>query len=599
MSRSTSRPGSAAVWSICGAALVFAAVAGLFVGPAGWEAAGSDAIRTLRVLRSGGAAATGACLGLAGLWLQSTTRNPLADPYLLGTSAGATLTVVASLTVAGALGLGAVLTVWTPALALIGALLASSLAMRIGLRAGGSPDRVVLAGLVITAFAGAATSLLLYRADDAGLRAATQWLMGGVVVQTPTELLLPLLVVVIGAGVAKRDAAQLDAMQLGRDAARGVGVDAAGMERRGAWIAAVLTAFAVALAGIVGFVGLLVPHGARALFGGRHDRLVPAVTLGGAAFLLGVDLLCRVAMAPAELPIGIPTALAGVPVLIGLFGGLAARAGLVRIVPPRRTGAAVGAPADARGDATARLAADGVSIGLDGGPRIVRAAEFRLPPGSLCVLLGPNGAGKSTLLRALAGALPADGAILDDSIPRPPGGAVSAERVVWLPQRVELPPGATVRELAGLPVALSDAPATALAAALADAGAAELADRPLQSLSGGQLQRALLAMALARPAPLLLLDEPTAALDPIAADDVFARLAAIASRRDATILAATHDLHAALHHAAIVLVLDGDGALRCVERSAHAALTEALAAAFGDGPASRTIVAALASSAPV
>ncbi|MEY3012809.1 MAG: hypothetical protein RIT45_1544 [Pseudomonadota bacterium] len=579
-----------AVWLVGAVALALCGVAGLLVGPAGLEAVASEAILELRALRSLGAALTGAALGLGGLWLQATTRNPLADPYLLGTSAGATLAVVAALTLAAGVGLGAALAPATPLLALGGALAASTLAMRVGLRAGGSPDRVVLAGLVLTAFAGAATSLLLYRADDASLRAATQWLMGGVVVQSRAELVLPALAVGLGTWAAQRAAAGLDVMLLGRDAARGVGVDAAGLERRGAIWAAVLTAFAVAIAGIVGFVGLLVPHGARALVGGAHARLVPATALGGAAFLLAVDILCRVALAPAELPIGIPTALAGVPVLIGLFGGLRRGVGLARLQAPATARAAADSSQrdthPTGGAKPARLDVDGLQVGFGQRP-VLRAVRFSLPAGCLVALVGPNGAGKSTLLRALAGAQTSQGRVLDDGEPRAPGGVVQAERVVWLPQRVELPPGQTVRGLVGLPLAVAgeaDAQSeAALRRALERAGATAYTDRPLHTLSGGQLQRALLAMTLVRPAPLLLLDEPTAALDPVAAAEAFATLAEVARTEDRTIVAASHDLHAALAHADRLLVLDANGQLHCIDAADTDRCGAALRAAFGDG----------------
>lgn len=612
------KPSEAVIWGISAFALVAAVTGGLLIGPASlppltvWHAllglatdAGGDiaasvghgadsAIVYLRLLRSVGAGLTGACLGLAGLLLQSTTRNPLADPYLLGTSAGATLAIVAATTLAGGLGLAGLLGPLEPLLALIGALAATSLAFRIGAGAGGAPDRIVLAGLVLTAFAGAAASLLLYRADDASLRAATQWLMGGVVVTSPWQLFLPLVLIVVATVWASAHAAGLDALLLGPDAARGVGVDTERLERRGTWLAAGLTAFAVALAGIVGFVGLLVPHGARALVGSDHRRLIPATALGGAAFLLAVDILCRVAMAPAELPIGIPTALGGVPVLVALLG--AAHAGVRQQAPaldrrgrqrrhasPTRNSGRDPAPA---GDiaAVAGLRVVGLGVHFEG-VDLLRDVHLDLACGELTVLVGPTGAGKSTLLRALAGAVWSEGTIDVHGVPRIAGNAAGSDALTWLPQRVELPRGATVAHLVGLPLRLDGGASTdhqpLIDAALHRFGLNDMAHRLLTSLSGGQLQRALLAMALAKPTPLVLLDEPTAALDVVSAHAVLQDLARLAHEQGRIVVVASHDLNAALAIADRIVAIADGRVVGCARTDDGPGREGALVAAFG------------------
>lgn len=559
------------------------------------------AIAALRLTRAAAAGIVGASLGLSGLLLQTATRNALADPYLLGTSGGATLSAVALLTLAHAAGLGELLGRAEPLLALVGALAAASLAIRLGQARGGGSERVILAGLVITAFAGAMTSLLLARADDAGLRAATQWLMGGVAVADPADLVLPALSLVAVGGAALVAADRLDALRLGLDAARGLGVAARQVERRAVLGAAVLAAVAVALAGIVGFVGLLVPHGARALVGASHRRLLPVVLLGGAAFLIAVDALCRLVVSPAELPIGIPTALAGVPLLLSLlrrpagapksqvapiasaaYSGAEDRAA----VPARPLSLGGGAPP---GEETP-LACRDLAVTLDG-VQVLRAVDLSLPKGALVALVGRNAAGKSTLLRALAGALPGDeagaavtGTVFDHGAPRRTSPSAVAPGIGWLPQQVELDGAMTAQELVDLALRLDGVAPNELDVrrrlTLAAVDAEALAGRPLGSLSGGQRQRALLAMALARATPTLLLDEPTAALDRAAAAEVMRWLADLASAEGRLVVASSHDLQAVCAYADVIVVV-ADGGARGYAPD-DPALAAALDEVFGD-----------------
>ncbi len=562
------------------------------------------AIAALRLTRAAAAGIVGAALGLSGLLLQTATRNALADPYLLGTSGGATLSAVALLTLAHAVGLGDLLGRAEPLLALVGALAAATLAIRIGQARGGGSERVILAGLVITAFAGAMTSLLLARADDAGLRAATQWLMGGVAVADPSTLLLPALALAIIAAGALSAADRLDALRLGLDAARGLGVAARAVERRAVLGAAVLAAVAVALAGIVGFVGLLVPHGARALVGASHRRLLPVVLLGGAAFLIAVDALCRFVVSPAELPIGIPTALAGVPLLLSLLRRPGAA--ILPSAPPASqadpeghapaaaspvNGAHAGsaAPSAAAGLAAAPLACRDLGVALDG-VTVLSGVNLTLPGAALVALVGRNAAGKSTLLRALAGALSGgepgatvSGVVFDHGAPRHTPPAAVAPGIAWLPQLVELEGAMTVEELVELALRLDavspvDQPARRRAA-LAAFDAEALAGRALGTLSGGQRQRALLAMALARSAPTVLLDEPTAALDRAAAAEVMRFLAELAEVEGRLVVVSSHDL-AAVRACADVIVVVADGSARSFGAD-DPALEAALDGAFG------------------
>ncbi len=548
----------------------------------------------VRMPRALGSFLVGACLSLAGVLLQAATRNPIADPYLVGTSAGATLAavlvapVVITASAAAGLSADAVLPWAQPAAALVGALLSVSLAFAIA-RAGGPlrPERVLLAGLVLTAFAGAATSFALYQLSDMRLRAATQWLMGGVSVPSAWAT-LPGALALCGAmafGVAR--APQLNALGLGADAARGLGVDEPRLGRNALWWSSALAAVAVSLAGIIGFVGLLVPHGLRAILGRDHRALVPAAAWAGGAFLCWMDAIARIVVAPAELPVGILTALAGCPVLVVLLGVVRTRkAPMVAELPLLPQGHQ---PTEI--DAAMLSCTDLTVVHPGESMPALSAVTLALAPGRLVVVLGPNGSGKTTLLRALAGLLPPrSGRVLDAQVPRQ--GPPDPRHLAFLPQSPRAEPGLSVRELVALGRTawltgharlqwwgdLDAEGARAVDAALASLQLTASAEAPLETLSGGQQQRAFVAMALAQTTPVLLLDEPAAALDLPQADRLLRGLRQRTRANGTLIVVAIHDLQLALTHADLVIVLK-EG--RVVDCAAPARILASLDVAFG------------------
>ena len=275
-----------------------------------WSAlSSSDIIRSLRLPRAVLAFLVGGALGLAGAALQALVRNPLADPLLLGLSGGA--------------GLGAVLAialhlagVWAlPLAAFAGALLAMALVYRLGLAGDAEPDPrvLILAGVAVGAFTGALTTAIVSVASAAELRNAFLWLWGGLsgaswdaVLVVAIYLPLPILALLAAAR-------PLDLLALGEEPARYLGADVAPLKRRVYLAASLLTAVAVAVSGVIGFVGLIVPHAMRTVFGHQHRALLPAAFLGGGILLVLADTIARVAIAPRELPVGIVTALIGVP----------------------------------------------------------------------------------------------------------------------------------------------------------------------------------------------------------------------------------------------------------------------------------------------
>ena len=262
----------------------------------------------------------GGALGCAGATLQGVVRNPLADPTLVGVSGGAALGAVAVFVFGGSWLVHAELGAWlVPAAAFGGALVTTRLAMRLA-RVDGATSGItlLLAGIGLAALTGAAVGVMIYLADDAALRSITFWSLGSlggatwpvVAVATPPIMLAIVLLPRLGN--------DLDRLALGELEARHVGVDVDRVIRRATILCALAVGAAVATCGTIGFVGLVVPYLARAVLGPGHRALVPACTLGGALLLVVGDLIARTIVAPAELPVGIVTALAGAPVLLAI-----------------------------------------------------------------------------------------------------------------------------------------------------------------------------------------------------------------------------------------------------------------------------------------
>ena len=266
--------------------------------------------------------AVGAVLALSGVAMQGLFRNPLADPGLVGVSAGAALG--AALAIVGAALLDGVPAAWEPYLlslfAFAGGLGMALLVYRLGRRDGRTHiATMLLAGIALTALAGALVGLLSYLADDTALRSLTFWNLGSLSGASYARL-WPLLLITFGVALwLPRRAGALNALLLGESEARHLGFDVERIKRELVFCTALGVGAAVAAAGLVGFVGLLVPHLVRLLVGPDHRVVLPAAALAGASLLLLADLAARLLIAPAELPIGIVTALLGAPLFLYLL----------------------------------------------------------------------------------------------------------------------------------------------------------------------------------------------------------------------------------------------------------------------------------------
>jgi iron complex transport system permease protein len=267
----------------------------------------------LRMPRVLAAAAVGAGLALCGVVMQALTRNPLADPYLLGLSSGASVGAVVVIV----LGVGLLL----PVAAFAGALVALAATLALANAAGAlTPTRTVLAGLAVSAVFAAITSLVIFwSATGDSYREILNWLLGSLAgADWASVALAGGAVVVIGVPLLA-SARTLDAFAFGDTAAAALGVH---VGRSRAWLlvgTALLTGALVAVSGAIGFVGLILPHAVRLLVGSRHRALLPLSALAGAIFLVWADTAARTLFDPRELPVGIVTALVGGPVFAVLM----------------------------------------------------------------------------------------------------------------------------------------------------------------------------------------------------------------------------------------------------------------------------------------
>lgn len=282
--------------------------------PAGtWEVSTETIVMELRLPRVLGAMAVGAGLGISGAVLQGLLRNPLADPYVLGTASGAAFGAAVGVLLpiqAALLGFGV-----ASILAFAGALAAVAFVVRLAGAGADSRASVLLVGYAVGSVLAAGLALAMYLSGD-HLRRIVTWILGSFANVTWAQVVIGAPIVVIGSLLIVARARSLDALLLGDDAAAHLGIDVRRERRILLALAALVTAAGVAMAGLIGFVGLVVPHVVRLVTGPAARSVLPLSALAGAAFLVGADLVARI---PGELPVGIVTAIVGVPVFVVLL----------------------------------------------------------------------------------------------------------------------------------------------------------------------------------------------------------------------------------------------------------------------------------------
>jgi iron complex transport system permease protein len=282
-----------------------------------WSQGREAIVWNIRFPRAILAMMVGAGLAIVGASLQAVTRNPLADPHLLGISSGGAFGAIFALLHSG-LFLGA-LTV--PLLAFFGALAATLIVLGVSrLADASSADRLVLAGVAVSFIIMAAANGLIFLGDPRASHTVVFWMLGGLGLAQWDQLIYPLVILILcGAWLTLRTT-QLNAMTIGDETAATLGIAVARFRLIVFVIGALITGVMVAFSGIIGFVGLMVPHIARMLVGGDYTRVLPASALVGAIFLLWADIAARTVMAPEDMPIGIVTGIVGGMFFVWLLG---------------------------------------------------------------------------------------------------------------------------------------------------------------------------------------------------------------------------------------------------------------------------------------
>ncbi|HVU57586.1 MAG TPA: iron ABC transporter permease [Puia sp.] len=270
-------------------------------------------IRLPRILL---AALIGSGLAVAGAGLQGLFRNPMADPVLIGISSGASLAAVAMIVCLGGVGSYYLLNT----ISFAGACLSSLVVFRLARQSGRTlVAMLLLAGLAVNALCNACTGLITYTANNEQLRSITFWLMGSLGGASWSAILSLLPFIIIPVLLLPFSAKALNAWSLGEREASHLGIDVRALKVRIMVLATLAVGASVAISGIIGFVGLIVPHIIRTLSGNDHRNLLPDSALFGASLLVLADLVSRTLLAPAELPIGIITAALGTPLFIFLL----------------------------------------------------------------------------------------------------------------------------------------------------------------------------------------------------------------------------------------------------------------------------------------
>lgn len=278
-------------------------------------------IRLPRVLL---AIVVGACLACAGTIMQGVFANPLAEPGIVGVSSGAAVGAVTVII----LGLTAIGGWVLPAAAFVAGLLVTAAVYTLS-RVNGRSEvlTLVLVGIAVNAFGGALIGLVMSVSDDAQLRSITFWNLGSLSAATWPAVLTVAPFAVLGVAMTPLLAGKLDLLSLGERSAAHLGVNVEAVRRWSILLVALLTAAAVAVAGIIVFVGLVIPHAVRMVVGPRHHLLIPATALAGATLLVVADTVSRTVVAPREIPLGVLTALVGSPVFFWLLRREHARRG--------------------------------------------------------------------------------------------------------------------------------------------------------------------------------------------------------------------------------------------------------------------------------
>lgn len=299
----------ATVWNI--------AAAQITGGSGEWSTAQANIVWLIRFPRVLLAGVVGGGLAVLGVVMQAITRNPLADPFLLGLSSGAAFGAVLVLV----LGVFASLGLYALSIgAFAGAMLAFVLVLTLALHGGRLlPTRMILAGVAISSIFSALTNFITLSENNDAARRVLFWMLGGFSGAKWEDLTLPALTLIVGSIYLVLQSRALNALSTGDETALTLGIDVQRLRRQLLVGTSLLTGVIIAVSGAIGFVGLMMPHVVRLLVGSDHRRVLPVSVLLGAVSMIWVDVLARTVYAPQEIPVGIITALCGAPFFLGLM----------------------------------------------------------------------------------------------------------------------------------------------------------------------------------------------------------------------------------------------------------------------------------------
>ncbi len=292
-------------------------IEGLVAGPGGADRTVATILWMIRMPQTLTGALVGFCLGLGGLMMQTILANPLASPFTLGFSAAAGFG--AALTILFGTALPLALWIQVPLAAFVSTLLACAIVYAIAHFRGASPEMLVLAGIAVLFFFQSLQSLLQFMAAPEVLQQIVFWLFGSLLKATWTSVQVIGAILVLTMPIILRDAWNLTSLRLGDANAASLGLDIEALRRRSFVLVALLTAAAVSFTGTIGFVGLIAPHVGRALVGEDHRFALPIAGLIGAITLVAASVLSKIISPGAVIPVGIITAIAGIPMLIGVI----------------------------------------------------------------------------------------------------------------------------------------------------------------------------------------------------------------------------------------------------------------------------------------
>ncbi len=503
-----------------------------------------NVIMFLRLPRMLAALICGAALGLSGTLFQGVLKNPLADPYLLGTSAGAS----AAAALCFVCGIGRMSPLFFISV-FAGAFCATFLSYFIARAAGRLSDAsLVLSGVAVSAFLTALLMLCIKIGEEKAI-SLYGFIMGQFYSPSYPEIIAAGTVFVISIAAAYLHSRHLDAFSLGEEKAYHLGADPEKGRLFFFIIASTSSAAAVAMFGTVGFVGLMAPHIMRMIFSPLGRVLIPMSAIGGAIMLCAADTVGRVILSPMEIPAGIIMALCGAPFFLWLLflGGNSKKSHINFILKKKQEKIKIEKKQQKKEKVekcdknfntcknegeiskTVFLQAKNISFGYgnefsenEKNTCLFKNLSFELDSGDFLGILGPNGAGKSTLLRLAGGYITNDEEIyVWGKRARDYSSSDLAKKIAWLPGEIGTPYDFTVRDFAelgrcaknGFSNAISREDVRKSEEAMSAAGILHLKDRIVNSLSSGEKQLACLAQALAQDSDILLLDEPVSHLD--------------------------------------------------------------------------------------